>query len=66
VTLSWCVYGPSSDGQDLRAARWAVEDPVGQDAHLGMAALAGVGAQGIEQADNFPEGLKRGTRSPGA
>jgi hypothetical protein len=38
-----------------------VEDPVGQEAHLGVAALlAGVGAQGVGQPDHVPQGLKRG------
>src|SRR3712207_2111313 len=60
VVLSSCVCGPSSDGQDLRAARRAVEHPVGQVPHLGMVALTGVDAQGDWQIDYVPQGLKRG------
>ncbi len=48
------------EGGDLRAASGAVEHPVGQAAHLGVAALAGVPAQSIWQGDYLLEGPQGG------
>ena len=38
-------------GEDLRAARRAVKHPIRQTTHLGMTALASVGAQSVGQGD---------------
>ncbi len=48
------------EGGDLRAASGAVEHPVGQVAHLGVAALAGVLAQSVRQGDYLLEGSQGG------
>src|SRR5215212_4089115 len=52
------VDGAGFKGDDLRAASGAVEHPAWEAAHLGVAALAGVLAQGIRQRDYLLEGLQ--------
>jgi hypothetical protein len=47
-------------GKNLRAAGRAVVDAIGQTPHLGVVALAGMGAQGVGQVDYVPQGLERG------
>ena len=46
----------SRSGEDLRAAGWAPEHSVGQAAHLGMAALAGVCPKDIRQSGYLLKG----------
>jgi hypothetical protein len=51
------------DGEYFRAARGAVKRPIGQAAHLGVTALAGVLARGIWQRDYLLQGQElRGTQ----
>ena len=48
-------------GKNLRAARRAVEDPIGQEPHLRVVAiLAGVPPLGVRQIGYLPEGLQHG------
>ena len=51
------MNGASFEGYDLCTAGGAVEDPVGEVAHLGVAALAGVLAQSVRQAHYLFESL---------
>src|SRR5918997_3060337 len=49
----------SSKGKYLRTTRRAVEHTIGHFPHLGMSAVAGVGAKTVGQVDYVSQGLQR-------